>query len=103
MESAPTCAARGVELAMSQNRTVTILRSPCSTEREVRIILARCGGVYAAAAGACGAEARSRAPHWPQKFAASGLSNEHAGHFTDVCGLGGALDGADVSLGVNRF
>jgi hypothetical protein len=45
MASAPTRAASGVELAMSQNKTVTTLRSPSKADREVRIILARWGGV----------------------------------------------------------
>jgi hypothetical protein len=45
MRSGPTRSASGVELAMSQNSTVTCLRSPSSAAREVRIRSARCLGV----------------------------------------------------------
>ena len=45
MFSAPMLAASGVELAMSQNSTVTCLRSPSSALRDRRIDSAKCGGV----------------------------------------------------------
>ena len=44
--SAPTFAASGVELAMSQNNTVTCFLSPSKALLEVRIFSARCLGVY---------------------------------------------------------
>jgi hypothetical protein len=79
MRSGPTRSASGVELAMSQNSTVTCLCSPASAARVVRIRSARCLGVYAAGEAKSARGRRSR-PHSRQNLAVSGRSVEQFGH-----------------------
>ena len=74
----PTRAARGVELAMSQNITVTSLCSPSCARREGGISWTRCGEERRCWEAASGL---SRTPHCPQNFCESGLSCKQAEHF----------------------
>src|SRR5215471_6811618 len=77
--------ARAVKLAVSAKSTVTCLRSPSRALRAVRILSARCLGVYDAGATTLAAGAGGCARLWPQalqKRLPGGFTWLHAEHIT---------------------
>ena len=72
MASGSRRSARRVDSTMSQNSTVTCLRSPSSALRDIRIFSARCFGVYAPGEPNCGggvADSAVGRAHSGQNFA----------------------------------
>src|SRR4029434_7345250 len=77
--------ARAVKPTASAKSTVTCLRSPSRALRELRILSARCLGVYDDGEQTLAAGAASCARLWPhalQKRLPGGLTWLHAGHTT---------------------
>src|SRR5215470_19384215 len=69
-----------MELLRSANSTVTVFRSPACAPGEVRILSARCLGVYAWGAGIRSADwPPSALAHCPQKRLSGGLDALHFG------------------------
>src|SRR6266849_5992305 len=78
--SASICPAISIEPLTSANSTVTCLRSPSRATREVRILSARCFGVYAYGAGAAAGVTVSGARHLRQNLAVGRLPAPQVGH-----------------------
>src|SRR5262245_35081194 len=87
--SGSSCSARSIEPFTSAKSTVTCLRSPSSALRDVRILSARCFGVYARGSNdTLVADGRSRAliraPHLRHTLAPGSLPAAHAGQLTSI-------------------